>query len=63
MKKGTFKWTAAAGKTFANLKKSVTEKLVLAILNFDKVFRVDCHASETIITVVLSQKGKPITNL
>ena len=45
MKKGKFEWTTKEMKAFANLKNKVTEKPVLALPNFDKVFQVDCDAN------------------
>ena len=42
------------------LKKKVKEQLVLALLDFNKVFQVDCDVSGNAIGVVLSQEGSPI---
>jgi hypothetical protein len=56
-----FKWTTGATKIFDLLKKKVIEKLVLALLDFNKVFQVDCDASGCAIGAVLSQEGKPIS--
>jgi len=42
------------------MKKKVTEKPILTLLNFDKVFQVDFEASGTTIGVVLIQEGGPI---
>jgi hypothetical protein len=41
MKKGTFQWTTTTNKSFEDLKKKVTNQLVLALPNFNKVFQVD----------------------
>ena len=45
---------------FELLKKKVIEQPVLALLDFNKVFQVDCDASRNAIRVVLSKEGKPI---
>ena len=42
------------------MKQKVIELPVLALLDFNKVFQVECHASGSAIRVVLSQEGKPI---
>ena len=42
------------------MKKKVTKQPILTLPNFNKVFQVDCDASDSTIRVVLSQEGKPI---
>ena len=42
------------------MKEKVTEQLVLALLDFNKVFQVDYDASGTAIGAILSQEGRPI---
>jgi hypothetical protein len=35
----------------------VTKRLVLALLNFDEVFQVDCNASGTTSGAMMSEEG------
>ena len=58
--KKEFKWTNGADKSFETLKQKVVELLVLALPNFNKIFKVECNTSGSAIGVVLSQEGKPI---
>ena len=55
-----FKWTTTVARSFELFKKKVIEQPVLELLDFNKVFQVDCHANDSAIEVVLSQEGKPI---
>ena len=54
--KQPFKWTEAANINFKLLKKKITEKPILALPNFDKVFQVEIDASGIAVGVVLSQE-------
>ncbi|GJY38338.1 RNA-directed DNA polymerase [Tanacetum coccineum] len=58
---GRFTWTSEAAKAFDILKAKVTEAPVLALLNFNEVFQVECDASRVGIGGVLSQNQRPIT--
>jgi hypothetical protein len=49
-----------AQKSFEHLKQKVTEAPILILLDFSKVFEVDCDASNLGIGGVLSQESKPI---
>ena len=40
--KREFKWTHGVDKSFETLKKKVDELHVLALLDFNKVFQVEC---------------------
>jgi hypothetical protein len=58
--KQPFKWTVATEKGFKLLKEKITEKLVLALLDFNKLFSVRCDASGNSIGGVLNQDDKPV---
>ena len=58
--KKEFKSTHGADNFFETLKQKVAEITVLALLDFKKVFQVECDASGNAIGTVLSQEGKTI---
>ena len=59
--KGTsFKWTPKGQSTFEEVKRRLTQALVLALLCFENVFEVECDASGVGIGGVLTQEGKPL---
>jgi hypothetical protein len=47
-------------KSFDNLKKKVIEQPILALPNFNKVFKVDYDASGSTTRAILSQEGSLI---
>eukprot|EP00253_Pinus_taeda_P031986 PITA_31986 len=55
-----FRWTEAAKHSFQILKKKITERPVLRLPDFNKLFQVRCDASGTAIGVVLSQEDRPV---
>lgn len=55
-----FRWTEATKKSFQLLKKKITERPILRLPDFHKLFKVRCYASGTTIGVVLSQEDKPV---
>jgi hypothetical protein len=61
MKKGEFQCNFMIQRGFKLLKKKATDKLVLSLPNFGKVFEVDCDANITMIGSMLTQEDKPIS--
>ena len=55
-----FYWTGATEKNFQLLKRKISEKPVLKLLDFNQPFQVRCDASGTTIGAVLSQEVKPV---
>ena len=56
-----FKWIVGVDKIFNLMKQKVIEQLFLSLLEFNKVFQVDCNASSTTIGIFLSQEGRPVS--
>ena len=55
-----FEWNSAANKSFEELKKKVAKYPILVLLDFNKVFTIECDASGFAIGAVLSQEGRPV---
>jgi len=61
LKQGEFKWSKGANRAFEEVKKKMTEVLVMWLPDFTKVFEVECDASGVGIGGVLSQERHPVT--
>lgn len=55
-----FHWTEAAESSFQILKKKITERPILRLPDFNKLFQVRCDASGTAIGAVLSQEDRSV---
>eukprot|EP00253_Pinus_taeda_P013033 PITA_13033 len=55
-----FRWTEAIEKKFQLLKKKITERSILRLPDFQKLFQIRCDASEIAIGAVLSQEDRPV---
>ena len=60
MKGDKFKWTSETDEVLELLKKKVTKTPILILVDFNKVFEVECDTSNVGICVILSKGGKPI---
>lgn len=56
----SFKWTKEAQKSFALIKKKMTEAPILSFPNFSKIFEANCDTSDVGINMLLRQEGRPI---
>jgi len=59
LKDTSFKWTLKAQQAFEEIKRKLTQALVLALPCFEKIFEVECDASNVGIRGVLTQEGHP----
>jgi len=60
LKGSSFHWNPKPQAAFEEIKFKLTQAPVLALPNFDKIFDVECDASEVGIGGVVTQEGRPI---
>ena len=53
-----FKWTEVEEKAFQTLKQEVATKPIFLLPTFDKLFTIECDASNVVVGGVLSQEGR-----
>lgn len=60
LKRTTFESPNSAQKAFKEIKKLMTEALLLTLPDFEKLFTVECDASHVGIGTVQSREGRPV---
>lgn len=55
-----FAWTPTTNELFELLKKKVAEQPILAFPTFNKIFTIECDASNLTTGAIISQEGRAI---